>query len=331
MRSNSTRRQLLFGAFSAVSASFLVEPVQASTVTLSGRIVSHSGAPMTNRRIYRSGGGSQYTDSEGHFEFDVESNSRHKLAFYRRSYSGYSTDEPGVPVVYGLGQFSSGSEQTDLGTISLPKAYRVRGLVLDSDGEPVRGAEPHVYHNGFGTGHHPISTEGDGLFRINNAQQDGIDLSGLVDIHVHIPLQDGGKIQYGRSVSVDGPKVMVFQVGEGVTVKDGTTFSNEEQTTTTTEQPTATTQENTRTKTTTTMNQQTTTTSTPTMTTTQQAQNTTTVTTNSSTNQSSVSRGFFSNNAPAEEYKFVSNPLFLTVGGFVLSAAGILHQLLRGR
>lgn len=294
---------------------------------ITGKLVDYDGEPIARRTLsYNSksaGHGSTVTDGDGTFEQRVSADSTYRLGFYKYKY-GPKYDEPnGVPHVCSLGEFSVQGGETDLGTVSVPRAHLVEVRTLDADGDPVGNAKADLNAQGeagdyWGTGPGTMRTNNDGYVVVDGGAYSGIELAGSVELTVSIPNGDGGSTQYSKTIYVDEPLSMVAQTGEGMTVaRPGET-------------PTATTETTAR--------------STTTARKSGTAESTTAGRDDGATNRSTsdeprrvaedadavASRGFFSNDASGDELELLSDPFTLTVGGFVLSAGGIAHQLIRG-
>lgn len=294
----------------------------AETVELTGQLVSYGGDPITVGRVFIEG---EYygVDDNGRFTADVESNSRTKIAFYKGSRSSFLAPiRNGVPHVRSLGHWETDSGR-DIGTVSLPQAYFIQIRALDADGQPVEDAEPGVRHGGYGVSDFSLTTNENGYLQIRDTDFDGIELRGRVKTSITIPTDGSGSIAFEERIRFDSPKTVVFQVGEGVTVQDSSS-TTASPTSSPTSSPTP---------------QEPTQSAAPTVsaspTSTRTAQPTSPggepPSTKGSTSPTATRepRGFFSNGNPGE-LAFLSNPLTLTIGGFVLSVAGIAHQMLRG-
>ncbi|WP_332899433.1 hypothetical protein [Haladaptatus sp. CMSO5] len=311
------------------------------TAILSATVVAHNGNPVANRKIAVSGqGGLDYheTDSDGILEAEVASNQRYKLGLYK-SGSGqlHAPELNGVPHIEGLGYHSVGSGRTDIGTLKVPEAYLVDVRVLDSDGNPVANAEPDFRDDsGFGGSAYLLSTNKEGYLVIRNADFTGIEATGIVEFTVTIPGDTDGEAnkQYSDSFNITEPSTIRVKEGEGMTIHSGTNNENSAKTTPTpTSSPTSTETtiaEKTSTKTAAPNSapapttQSASTTSAGTETTVEKA-------VSSTTTETSHQRGFFKNGENVEDAAFLTDPLFMTVGGFALSVVGIVYQLIRGK
>jgi hypothetical protein len=301
-----------------------------AAVTVSGRIVAYDDTPIANRRVYNYGDGqfNTYTDSNGRFSAETSEGARLHLVLYDISSRSHDFQQNSVPLVYSLGDFNVGQSNTNLGDIGVPQGFLVDMRALDSNGNPVEGATPGVRHNGSGIGESYISTNGNGWAQFDGVNFRGLEAAGRVELSMSIPT-GGGEFSLSERVTVDGPKTVTFQIGEGVTVSDAGT--SVESTSTATQTPTETTTATTDLPTDTAT--PTATADVPTDTVTPSDTATATGTdANASTSASTQAarRGFFGNGESAGEFGPLEDPFVLTVGGFALSVAGIAHQMLRG-
>lgn len=307
-----------------------------SEVTVTGRVESFNGEPVANRKLKftkSTDGSYTETDANGRFETTVAADSSNKVALYK-SGSGqlHAPERNGVPHIYVLDKFYARSSDEDIGTLAAPQAYRVDVRALKEDGSPATNAEFdfRAYfeeQSWFGASRHWLSANQEGYLVIWNADFTGVELSGHSAVTVEIPLESGGTQKFTQELDVDQPMTVTAQTREGISVEPhGSSNSTDENTTTTTTEKTqtATTTKAETTETTTESTDQ----PNSTATTTEQA---TTVNTNnpSETAASRPKRGFFSNENPETEYEFLSDPFFLTFGGFALSILGVLHNMVK--
>lgn len=286
-----------------------LSPVQArsNTATLKGRILYPDGSPAKEGHITIPGAKGTFTDTDGHFEQEVEKNSSYTLGFWKRT----SDKEPapvrnGAPHLYRLGRFITDSTSTtDIGEITLPEAYLVTVRAVDSNRDPIENAN-------FGFGQEGWSsfvrykTNEDGLFVIENADFAGIELTGDVTLSMKPPENSrfpNATWDKEMTVTEDVNATFVFNEDglesfetaasevDGPTDEDpGTESSSTEGTDADSKQGTS---------------------------------------SQDPVEKSQQSRGFLSNDGD-ESFGFLSDPFFLTVGGFVLSVGGITIQLVRG-
>ena len=305
----------------------VVSATESETVTLTGKLESSTGDPIAGRKVYNSG--YTDTDSSGRFEMSVESNSRVRLGLYKSGNQLLAPIKNGVPHIDGLGRHSVGSSDTDIGTISVSEAYLVNLRAIDNEGNPVTDAEFHVRADGYGSGSHMMTANESGYLVIRNADFTGIELAESAKVTITIPGNDGeADKQYQETIYVDGPKTVIAREGEGVTIKD---HKPTESTTTTTTQTTTETTTSTTASETTTTETTSTTTKISASTTSPTSSQTTEMAMSANKTETQSKRGFLSNGESAGDYEFLTNPFHLTVGGFVLSVAGIAHNLLWGR
>lgn len=307
-----------------------------SEATLRAQVVDYKGDPVPHRRVKlgsKSDSGYQLTtDGKGRFTQEVQPDTIYRIGFYRYE-TGHTPSEPnGVPLVSSLGRHTTGEGETDLGRLQLDEAQLIEVLALDSDGNPVGGAKAHLTAHGSGGDYWRVRsssllTNYEGYVVVEGAPYTGLELVGRVDLSISIPNGEGGAMQYSREFDVQEPLHITAQVGEGLVFEPLDEWSEENSTSeTTTQQTTTTTTEQTESTTKTTTQQ--TTTKQTTTTTTEQTDSRTETTSETET-QDEVSRGFFSNENPETEYEFLSDPFFLTFGGFALSILGVLHNMVR--
>lgn len=330
--SRFSRREFIHGVgtigLGAIGGATLSRTVRAEESTVSGRLLSHDGDPVTNSRVQNYGGDhfQVYTDSDGYFSGEAESGSRLHLVLYREDRRGqFYTEWTGVPHVYTFRESRAEEGGTDLGEIRLPQAHLVRLKAVDSDGEPIRGGIPDIHHGGAGIGSRRMSTESDGWAYLDNANSDGIELTGNLLLGMEIPADDGGARKYEIRPTIDEPTAYEFQIGEGVTELNAEQTETQTATSSTaTETPDQTPTEELPTQTPTEKESPTQTpTSTVTPTSTEVRTEATPMT------ETESQRGFLSNN-PSKDLGPLDNPFYLTVGGFALSVAGIIHNMVRG-
>lgn len=323
---------------SIVTAGVAGNTASASTtdyVTISGKLVSHDGDPIAGRKVYVTATGYNETDNSGFFEEEVESGEHVSLGLYksqgRQLLAPTKNQVPHIDEFASLGYVSSDEE---LGTFEMPKAYLVNLRALDSDGNPVTNAEFHCRADGFGSGNN-LSANNNGYCVIDGANFTGVELVESAEVTIKIPSSGDAVTEYKESINIDGPMTVIAQEGEGLTIKEHTPGETTEATTTTQTPTETTTTATTRTPTPTATSTTTETTPTTTKTTVSTPSQTTTRSTemaiSANGTESKSKRGFFSNGESAGDYDFLTNPFFLTVGGFVLSVAGIAQNLIRGR
>lgn len=340
-RMKSSRRRFLRGVGSGVFVQSSVGVVTAgrvdSNVTVTGKVVNHQGDPAAYRKVHaanQSGSGYIDTDSNGVFQKSVPENSTLYLGFYKWGDGQLHAPEMNhVPHMDGLGRFDIGTSYTDLGTIHLPKAYKVDLRAVDSDGNPVTDVQFGVGADGYGSSDQLLTTTSQGYLRIRNADFTGIEIGQIGKFVFH--MED----RYAKEVFIDQPTTVTAEVGGEITVEK----HSKSPTAAATPSPTST---KTRTQT---KAISPTSTPTPSAPATQSpapsppstqsptelgTKHTPTntvdrdeVTSTPIATTSGRSRGFFSNNASTNELGLLSDPFFLTTGGFVLSVVGIVYNL----
>jgi len=292
-------------------------------VILSGSVNSHEGNPMSGWQVFVASrdGPSQYIelDDTGTFSASIKPDSKYYLAFYKSPDGGYPAPvRSSVPHIDGLGDVSVGSRNVDIGTKTLPKAYPVDIRALDGGGEPAPSAEIHFYSDGFGPGYWKTFVNEAGYYQVRESDFTGVDLAGSIQVEVSFDDEE-----YSTNSYVDGPMTIVARSGQGITFKED---QLPEETSTVTHTTTKSTRTTTKIKSPSTSQQLT---SSPTPT--NDVATTTRTSGQATEGKSDEIRGFFTNGSSAEEFSFLSNPLHLTVAGFILSVFGVILELLRGK
>ncbi|MFC7215290.1 hypothetical protein ACFQO4_14530 [Saliphagus sp. GCM10025334] len=349
----------------------------AGETTLRGQIVDYTGSPIPQRYVtlsIREGGHEEVTtDSQGKFEAELPSNEICDIGFYRYKYGPKESEPNGVPHMYVIGEFSTGTGETDLGELHIEKGHLVQAQALDADGNPVGNAGADLTVKGQ-TGHYlgtggNLRTNHNGYVVVDDAPYAGMELTGLVELSISIPNDNGGNIEYSREFFVEEPLSITAQIDEGMSISsadegssdsddqtsdtdDGTSGSEDQ--TSNTDDGTSEPDDQTSNTDDGTSGSEDQTSDEPSNSTSDSSTETSDRDTGGTSDKSSEkdgthnnsesasnesqheevtgeTRGFFSNDAADEEYGMLSDPFTLTVGGFVLSAGGIAHQLIRGR
>jgi hypothetical protein len=341
MKRAATRRTFLrAGVGGVLGGASLVggvsRAVAADTVTLSGTVVAKSGAKVQNDEIntywddvYRN----VRTDGDGYFEMEVPKNRNYTLSYYKAdSRSDLEAAKNGAPHIYEFEGTFVGEEDKDIGELVLPEADIVDLRVLKPNGEPLMGAKPDYRYSGWGANPSRLSLNTDGYTVIDGASFTGLELADFGTAEVEPPAGDEYEDRtYKHQFSIDGPTEVIATVDS-----EGVEWSVGEADETTPKGTTATTDETTSDTTSETTGRGTTPASPTDSPTTREVPATATTSrgtrrgnrTAGSTTESK--RGFFSNGPGESDLEMLNDPFVLTVGGFVLSAAGIVHQLVRG-
>ncbi|WP_276302424.1 hypothetical protein [Halorussus lipolyticus] len=344
MKRSATRRTFLRADVGGVlGGSALVggasRAVAADTVTLSGTVVAKSGAAVQNDEIntyWDDVNRNVRTDGEGYFEMEVPKNRNYTLSYYKAdSWSDLEATKNGAPHIYEFEGTFVGEDDTHIGELVLPEAHIVDLRVLKPDGEPLMGAKPDYRYSGWGANPGRLSLNTDGYAVIDDASFTGLELARFGTVEVEPPAGDEYEDRtYKHQFSIDGPTEVVatvdpegveWSVGEaGETTPKGTTAGTTgEQTTraTTSDRTSRSTAGKSTTEPRTTRDD-------PATTAGRRGTQRGTGQANRTTTQSR--RGFFSNGPGESDLEMLNDPFMLTVGGFVLSAVGIVHQLVRG-
>lgn len=291
----------------------------AADVTIRGQVVDYTGAPVARRRIavdeQRRDGIFRYvvTDADGVFSTDVNPKQTYSLGLYKSANRKLHAPElNGVPHIEGLGEHYVGSNDTDLGTLEVPRGYEVDVLVLDRDGTPVEDADVD-FRDGSGFGAHAriLTTNSDGYLVIEDASFTGFEAAGLTTVSVSLASDDSESTEYSDRFQITEPVTIRVQEGAGMSMEAGATGDADPiETATATPTTTSTPQSTSQTRTATSAGQTDAATATAT--------------------SGAAQRGFLRNGENADDLGGLADPLVLTVGGFALSVAGIVHQLVRG-
>lgn len=329
------RRNYLQAVSSSIATAGLAgTPVSASTadyVTVSGKLESHDGSPIAGRKVFVTATGYNETDDSGFFEEEVKSGEHVSLGLYKSQggqlLAPIKNQVPHIEKFASLGYVSSDEE---LGTVEIPKAYLVDLRALDSDGNPVTNADFRCRADGFGA-RNGLSANNDGYCIIDGADFTGVELVESAEVTIRIP-SSGAVTEYKESINIDGPMTVIAQEGEGTTVREHKPGETTEATATQTPTETTTTaMTSTPASSTTPIETRPATTKTTVSTTSQTTTRSAEMGTSANATDTRANRGFFSNGESTDDYDFLTNPFYLTVGGFVLSAAGIAQNLIRGR
>ena len=198
----------------------------------------------------------------------------------------------------------------ELGKYTVPEGFVTMIQVVDSDGNPLENVPLSFYTQyGAGTGPRSFTTNSEGYVTHAASSEPGIELAGSMTIRTH-PASADGELLDNIFVDEEMSVTVVLRNPEeynGIVVHDESSEVTEAQTPSASD-PTA---QSTGTKIEKTAAQQ-------------SASGSLT-----SDNSNSVQRGFFSNGA--NEPEALSDPMNLTVGGFLLSVAGIVFQMVGGK
>lgn len=294
----------------------------AESVSFSGKVVTADGEPAgdVSMEADTNAWPRTITDSRGEFSLTVSANTGFNLGLYESKIDSTPPKYDDIPFIFDFGNYTVADEDIDVGTLTLPEVHRVELQVLDKEGEPAPSAAPYVAAkregHGYGTGQSEIYLNHNGFLQLDGAKQTGAEFGGPILLSVEF--RESGAT-FRKTLSITEPTALIVQDGQGFREAD-TPMATTTQATTTTPPTTST---KTATSTRATEELQTT------ASTTSQARMEPVKTTN--TTGAKSRRGFFSNSEGPGEYEFLTNPVFLTVGGFVLSVAGIAQNLIRGR
>jgi hypothetical protein len=273
-----------------------------STIRVTGEVVSATGDSVHpgKVKIFSCETGSRSAQlSNGRFEATLQSGNNYVVTYFHETESGTSiTEFDDVPLFYGLENNVFIEEETDLGTYELPKGYDVDLGFEDGDGNPVQDLRVGFrLPNGTGTGPRGFVTNSEGyLYHISgSASETGVELAGTVTVEVRDPMDHTNTITPTQlSITEDQEVTVPIQ---NPAEWGGQIVGSDTEVTTDTPPTTAGAE--------------------------------TQPPTEEPEEGSGSRRGFFSNSA--EEPEFLSNPFNLTTLGFLLSVAGIIHQMMGGQ
>jgi hypothetical protein len=287
--------------------------VNASVVAETGTALTDSHVVFADREThewYRAD-----IDEDGNFSVDLPSNTGYDVIFFHQKQGDLMRSAfDGVPVIADLDQIRVENEPMELGNYTVPEGFMTMIQVVDSDGNPLENVPLSIYTQyGAGTGPRSFTTNSDGYVTHAASSEAGIELAGSMTIRTH-PASADGELLDNIFVDKETSVTVVLRNPEeynGIVVHDEsgevTEPTPEAQTPSAsdpTTQSTGTVPEKTAAQ--------------------QSASGSLT-----GDNSNSVQRGFFSNGA--NEPEALSDPMNLTVGGFLLSVAGIVFQMVGGK
>ncbi|NLV14753.1 Ig-like domain-containing protein [Haloarcula argentinensis] len=287
---------------------------------MSASVVAETGTALTDSHVvfadrethewYRAD-----IDEDGNFSADLPSNTGYDVIFFHQKQGDLMRSAfDGVPVIADLDQIRVENEPMELGNYTVPEGFVTTIQVVDSNGNPLENVPLSFYTQyGAGTGPRSFTTNADGYVTHAASSEAGIELAGSMTIRTH-PASANGELL--DTIFVDEEKSLTVTLRNpeeynGIVVHDDSGDVTEPPPETQTPPASDSTAQSIRTK--------------PEQTAAQQSSS------ESSTgdNSNSVQRGFFSNGA--NEPEALSDPMNLTVGGFLLSVAGIVFQMVGGK
>lgn len=251
-------------------------------------------------------------DGDGQFGTSLPTGATYQLTYFDQEVGNpINGDFDGVPAIADLDGLTVDSETDDVGSYTVPEGYVVEIRIEDPDGNPLQNVPLSFYtRSGNGTGPSTYTTNEYGQVTHYDNDRPGIELTGSMRVSTHPPGGDGGQTlgtvfaNESKAVTLvlpnpgDYRNVIVREDVEGTAtpgiVEDTSTPAGGEAAGAT---PTATPMESSQ----------------------------------AGVGSDGVTsrRGFFSNDA--DEPAALSNPMNLTVGGFVLSVGGIVYQMIGGK
>lgn len=318
----TNRREFCSNTAAAVCGCLLLGSAkgQSDATTVSGTVQSAAGASVGDSRVvlvnhdtrewYRAGLG-----DSGEFTKSIPTGATYDLMYFDGEVGDLiSPDFDGVPAVADLDAVAVDTETDALGDYTVPEGYLIHIRIEDPEGNPLQNVPLSFYpSSGNGTGPSAYTTNENGYVTHVKSDRPGIELSASVTVRTHPPGGGGETLltvfadeQKEKTAILRNPdeynNVIVREDTDGSTTPatvESTDSSTPEETAESTDSSTPTTQQI------------------------------------AGTDQSAQSgdgqqqRGFLSNSA--DEPAVLSDPMTLTVGGFILSVVGIINQMLGGK
>lgn len=266
--------------------------------TLRGRFVAASSPEHVEGTVTAIGDGAVTTtriDAAGRFDLTVPTNTRYKLVYRRTVWGGgFATVHNGVPHLFVTGRYTVGNTPVDVGRIQLPSASTLDCRIVDGDGTPLLGAVVRYRVHGVPTAPAALQVDSDGSVRIPGAAVSGLEVVNAVTVEFTPPLDDSAiDREFQRSVTVREDTTLTATYADGAVTWETAASSDGSASK-------------------------------------GKIAEAADSTAGPASAGSPPSRGFLTNGADDHSMGVFDDPVFLTVGGFVLSVAGIAHQLLRG-
>ena len=317
-----SRRRFCTQAATAVGGCFITGTVaaQSGSTRVSASVEAEAGTALTDSHVvfadqethewYRAD-----IDQNGTFSAELPSNTGYDVVFFHQRQGDLMRSAfDGVPVIADLDQIRVENESLELGTYTVPEGFVTTIRVVDSNGNPLEDVPLSFYtRQGAGTGPRSFTTNADGYVTHVASSQAGIELAGSMTIRTH-PRGGGGELL--DTTFIDEEKSLSVVLRNPEEYDDIVVHADSGEQTDTASETRAPSTEVTGVKPSGTASG----TTTP-----QQSPSDSSTGGDPSTGQ----RGFFSNGA--NEPDALSNPMNLTIGGFVLSVAGIVFQMVGGK
>lgn len=317
----TSRREFCATTAAAVGGCLAAGPAtaQSSTTEVTGTVESAVGTSLGDSHVvfvhqgtyewYRAAIG-----SDGRFGTSLPTGASYDMAYFDQVPGDtINADFDGAPANADIGEVTVDGGTGDLGRYTVPEAYVIDIRIEDAEGNPLQGVPLSFYtQSGHGTGPGTYTTDRYGQVTHYESDRSGIELTGRMTVRTHPPGGDGqmlGTVFGNESKSVtmvlpnpgDYRNVIVREAVEGTAtpgiVEDTSTPASADSST---DAPRA-------------------------------ARTATPASSQAGVGSDGVTsrRGFFSNDA--DEPAALSNPMNLTVGGFVLSVGGIVYQMVGGK
>ncbi len=236
-------------------------------------------------------------ESDGQFSGSLPGTGTYQLVYINQtSTAELITEQDDLPLVYYFTEMEI-TDGGDLGEFVLPEGEPVSIQCVDTDGRPIENLPVNFRsENGYEVQPDAFTTNPEGYVQFSDASEPGVELAGTTTIEIRP--QSGSPVQL-REIAVTEQmdlRLTVTKPSQYQNVEiNGATASDEQSSGTVSAQPSE----------------------------------TVSAQPNGTTGAAGRQRGFFSNSG--NEPAFLSNPINLTTLGFLLSVAGIIHQMLGGK
>lgn len=300
------RRQFCLSAGMAAVAStgtVVGQTTAQQEIRVSGRVRSEVNADpeSTTIEIFKTSDPSQSLqatiESDGQFSGSLPGTGTYQLVYINQtSTAELITEQNDLPLVYYFTEMEI-TDGGDLGEFVLPEGEPISIRCVDTDGRPIENLPVNFRAaNGFGVQPDAFTTNPEGYVQFSDASEPGIELAGNTTIEIRP--QSGSPVQL-REISI------TEQINLRLTVTNPSQYQNVE------------------------INSESTSDDQSSGTVSARPSEKTSAQPSRTTGAPGRQRGFFSNSG--NEPAFLSNPINLTMVGFLLSVAGIIHQMIGGK
>lgn len=207
-----SRRRACTAGVAALSSRFLIGRSRARNgITVTGRLTTRADSDVSGLRFRLS---NVETDDDASVTLDSSGEIRTTVAepgTFRVTVFDYSAERNSLPAVYSFANIDIG-EDGDIGTFTIPEAHRVDIRCLDTEGDPVADVGINFRApNGTGMGPGNFVTTTDGFVKYRQADEQGVELAGEVDIEAQAPA-DPENIEFLKTVTVSEPDTVAVTV-----------------------------------------------------------------------------------------------------------------------